>query len=222
MFAGFCELLGVRLKSAKSEVGPEVTFLGLVGTYPAKKTDFVLQTLLPGGGKKARSALIPPYLTRGGGFPIKSWRSCWGGWRSRELFLSPSSPGHRYAPYIRSCIGGSTTRPLWMKRGMRLLGGAKRSSLSPPRVFRPLARKFDWLLYADAATNPPCICALLLDPWKAGPSLDTQTGGFRSALGTAVQADVSDIRIGAFSPGCFRGRSRTTAGRPVNLDLHGQ
>ena len=47
MFAGFCELLGVRLKSAKSEVGPEVTFLGLVGTYPAKKTDFVLQILLP-------------------------------------------------------------------------------------------------------------------------------------------------------------------------------
>ena len=48
----------------------------------------------------------------------------------------------------------------------------------PPRVCRPLAKKFDWLLYADAATNPPCICALLFDPWEAGASLDTQMVAF--------------------------------------------
>ena len=66
VFAGFCESSGIRLKSAKSELGPESTFLGLQGTYPAKMTDFVLQICLPAEKKKkARPALILSYLAQG-------------------------------------------------------------------------------------------------------------------------------------------------------------
>ena len=64
-FTAICELLGIKLKSAKSELGPEVTFLGLQGTYPAEKTDFVLQICLPAEKKKAWSALILSYLSQG-------------------------------------------------------------------------------------------------------------------------------------------------------------
>ena len=47
-----------------------------------------------------------------------------------------------------------------------------------PSICRPLSRKFDWPLYTDAATNPPCSCALLFNPWKASISLDSQLAAF--------------------------------------------
>ena len=65
VFACFCEVLGDRLKSAKSEMGTAVTFLGALGAFPAKETDLVLRKFPP-GEKKAWSAPIPPYLARGG------------------------------------------------------------------------------------------------------------------------------------------------------------
>ena len=39
-FARFCELLRISLKCAKSEVGPQVTFLGLRGNFPSGPTRF--------------------------------------------------------------------------------------------------------------------------------------------------------------------------------------
>ena len=63
-FTGFCELFG-RLKSAKSEIGPEVTFAGLLGTYSAKEADFVLRNCLQAEKEKARPAPVLSYLVQG-------------------------------------------------------------------------------------------------------------------------------------------------------------
>ena len=60
VFTRFCELLGIRLKSAKSELGPAVTFLGLLGTYPDKEKGFVLQICLPGEQKKGLGSFRGP------------------------------------------------------------------------------------------------------------------------------------------------------------------
>ena len=50
----------------------------------------------------------------------------------------------------------------------------KKSSFSLRLSLFSLPPTHDWLLYTDAATNPPCICALLFDPRKAVAGLDTQ------------------------------------------------
>ena len=65
VFTGFCNILGIKLKSDKSELGPEVTFLGLQGTYPAKETGSILRICLPAEKKKAWSALTLSYLPQG-------------------------------------------------------------------------------------------------------------------------------------------------------------
>ena len=49
---------------------------------------------------------------------------------------------------------------------------------SSPRVCRPLSRKFDWLVYTDAASKPPCICDPLFDPHQGRPKLDAQLTAF--------------------------------------------
>lgn len=62
VFTRFFDLLGIRLKSAKSEVGPDVIFLGLLGKFPAIGTDFALRISLPGEKEKARPDLNLSYL----------------------------------------------------------------------------------------------------------------------------------------------------------------
>lgn len=34
VFSRLCELLGVRLQPGKSDVGPDIAFLGLLGSFP--------------------------------------------------------------------------------------------------------------------------------------------------------------------------------------------
>ena len=47
-----------------------------------------------------------------------------------------------------------------------------------PTICRPLSKRFGWLVYTDAATNPPCLCALLFDMKKRPSELDTVLTAF--------------------------------------------
>ena len=47
LFTRFCALLGIRLKAKKTEVGRDVTFLGLRGSFPGPDTDMSLRIDLP-------------------------------------------------------------------------------------------------------------------------------------------------------------------------------
>ena len=47
-----------------------------------------------------------------------------------------------------------------------------------PRISRPLSDEYDWLIYTDAATNPPCLCALIFNPMTAAVRLDAQLVAF--------------------------------------------
>ena len=60
----FCSLIGAKLKGDKSDVGPDVAFLGLLSSFPSKGNGSVLSISLPGGKRKARSTLIRPYFTQ--------------------------------------------------------------------------------------------------------------------------------------------------------------
>ena len=62
VFSRFCSRRGAKLKDAKSEVGQEIAFLGLLGSVPSNEDVSVLSISLPGDKRKASSSLIPSYL----------------------------------------------------------------------------------------------------------------------------------------------------------------
>ena len=142
LFARFCELLGIRLKSAKSELGPAVTFLGLPGTYPAKETDFVLRICLPGDKKKAWSALILSYMAHN----RISYQEL-----EKLIDRLTFSKTLLFGKFARTQL-----RPLYQKQYRRVynatLSAEERAVFTwwhetiisfPPRVCRPLSKKFE-------------------------------------------------------------------------------
>ena len=147
-------------------MGPAVTFLGLLGTFPARKTDFALWICLPDEKKKkAWSDLILSHIWLRTGSLTRNWKS----W-SVDRF--PENAALRQ-------VCEDAAAPLYQKKYRRVynstLSAEERAVFSrrydaiisfSPRIFRPLSRKFDWLLYTDAATNHPCIRALLVNPRK--------------------------------------------------------
>ena len=64
VFARFCTLLGIRLETSNSEVGPAIAFLGLQGAFPNREVRGTLQICLPQAKKSSWSALIRSYLAQ--------------------------------------------------------------------------------------------------------------------------------------------------------------
>ena len=62
VFARFCALLGIQFKDSESEVGPEITYLGLLVTFPSRPNGCAHSIILPGEKRKARSALSASYV----------------------------------------------------------------------------------------------------------------------------------------------------------------
>ena len=60
----FCELLGVTLKTGKSEVGTRVAFLGLHGWFPTAENTYTLHISLLGDKRKGCASLLAEYITR--------------------------------------------------------------------------------------------------------------------------------------------------------------
>ena len=179
VFTRFCDLLGIRLKSAKSEVGPAVAFLGLLGAFPARGADFALWICRPVGKKKKRdrAARVAPYLDQN--------RIAFHG-QEKLICRMPFSKTLLLGKFERSEI-----RPLYQK----LYRGVYNSSLSDderatffwrygaivaftPRIVRPLSREFDWPVYTGAASKPPCLCALRFNPTQASIRLGKQLVAF--------------------------------------------
>lgn len=172
VFTRFCELLGIRLKRAKSEVGPVITFLGLQGTFPSKSNGSSLSICLPIPKKKAWAALIASYLAQNR-LSYQELEKLIGRLSFSQTML--------FGKFARTQL-----RPLYQKQHRRIynaaLSTAERAVLLwwhdiiiafSPRICRPLSTKFDWLIYTDAASNPPNICALLFDPKTGKAKLDT-------------------------------------------------
>ena len=64
VFSRFCSWLGIKLKDTKSEIGPAITLLGLLVSFPSKGDGSVLPICLPDEKRKAWSALIRSYLAQ--------------------------------------------------------------------------------------------------------------------------------------------------------------
>ena len=74
VFARFCTLLGFQLKREKSQVGPAIVFLVLLGNPPCQDNDWKLSISLPEGKSAKWSSLLPTYLKEGG-FLTAAWKS---------------------------------------------------------------------------------------------------------------------------------------------------
>ena len=149
-----------------------------MGAFPARETDFAFWIWLPDEKRKrAWSALILSYLARNR-IPYQEL----GNLIDRIAFSQTLLFGKFAITQLLS---------LYQKQYRRgynaALSAEERAVFSwwyetiisfTPRISRPLSRKFDWLLYTDAATNPPCICDLLFDPRKTSISLDAQLVAF--------------------------------------------
>ena len=57
-FSQFCSFLGIRLKAKKTEVGRNLTFPGLSGSFPGPDTDMALFIDLPDAKKRKWAVLI--------------------------------------------------------------------------------------------------------------------------------------------------------------------
>ena len=64
-FNSFCELLCIRLKHEKEDVGPHVNFLGLRGFFPCASNSWKLQISPPTEKAEARPAFVRSFRLRG-------------------------------------------------------------------------------------------------------------------------------------------------------------
>ena len=99
VFDRFCDLLGACL-TAKSEAGPPIDSIGLLGPFPAPENEFNFLAIPPGEKKKAWSPLIPPTL-RMTGPPIGIWGSLSAGCRSRKRSFFPKFARAQIPPTLQ-------------------------------------------------------------------------------------------------------------------------
>ena len=172
VFSSFCETLGITLKQGKSEVGPRITFLGLRGSFPSKANDFQLGISLP-PEKAAKWATAIASLIKARSVSHQQLESLIG-----KLSFSQTQ---LFAKFARTQL-----RPLYQKLHRKVYNARLTDlelhtlrwwevtirSLTPRRVCT-LPKSVKWILYTDAATNPPRICALLFE----GTTSTTQLWG---------------------------------------------
>ena len=169
IFSRFCELLGFHLKPGKPSVGNRIVSIGLLGTFPSRGNNFQLPISLTDEKRSKWSSLLAAYLKAG-------------------------SVSHRclekHLGFPRTSVFGefarAQMRPLYQKFYRRIynarLSQLERGNLSwrfaviadfTPRLARVRPTRADWLIYTDAATDPPRLCALLFRGDCSFPLLDT-------------------------------------------------
>ena len=162
IFTRFCDLLGIRLKRAKSEVGPSVTFLGLMGSFPSQATNFRTGITLPREKAAARADIINAF-SKARNIPFQQLEKLIG-----KLSFSQTQ---LFAKFARAQL-----RPLYRKL-YRKVYNAKLADLESftlrwwestirslqPRWVTDRPTSVPWLVYTDAATHPPKLCALLFN-----------------------------------------------------------
>ena len=172
VFSRFRPLLGIKLKGAKSEVGPAIAFSVLLGSFPSKENGAVLPICMPDEKSRALAALIRSYLAQNR-LSYQEIEKLIGRLSFSQTLL--------FGKFARTQL-----RPLYTKMRRKYfcasLSAQERATIVwwdevisgfPPRICRPLSSRFDDLLYTGAATNPPCICALLPNPNSSGVRLST-------------------------------------------------
>ena len=162
--------MGFELHGDKFDLGKEVTFLGLLGSFPSTSNGGRLHISLPPVKRKNWSELITSYLKEG-----RVSHRCLEKLVGRLSFSQTTLFGE----FARTQL-----RPLRRKLHRRVysavLSPYERSILEwwasiiaefAPRLDSPRPLKPDWIIYTDAASTPARICALLFYGNRTSPDL---------------------------------------------------
>ena len=159
-FKAFCELLGIRLKAEKEEVGPRVTFLGLRGFFPCRENGWKLQITLPSDKAKAWADYVRSFRQRGSIHALELEtligrlsfsQTCLFGKFARTQMRCLYKKLHR-----RVYVAKFTPRELLSLRWWEAVLTELR-----PRVPRGIQRSPFWVLFTDAATKTNLMAAIL-------------------------------------------------------------
>ena len=170
VFSSFCSLLGITLKPGKSEVGPSVTFLGLRGSFPSCDNRFRLGISLPPEKATKWADLIASFI-KAKSISLQQLESLIGKLSFSQTQLFAKFARTQLRPLYRKLYRKVFNTKLseleihilkWWEITIRSL--ASRWVTSRPRLA-------PWLVYTDAATNPPKICALLFKGDALTPQL---------------------------------------------------
>ena len=148
-FSSFCRMVGVRLKEKKTEIGREIVFLGLRGSFPCPDNGMELLISLPETKRVRWCKAVRSYLAKGSithseldsltGKLSFSQTSVFG-----RMGRAMMQPLYRklYAPYYDATISDSDRIVLewWAELLLRI------------RPRSPITRKDypDWIVYSDA------------------------------------------------------------------------
>ena len=169
-FTEFCSLLGISLKALKSEAGPDVTFLGLRGSFPCLKNNFELSVRLGESKRSSWISLIDQFL-KSRTISHQELEKLIGRFSFSQTIL--------FGKFARAQL-----RPLYRKLHSKFYSGKLapheldnlswwRSLLAvmAPRSLAPRPKLVPWIAYTDAATSSSMLCALLFDTSAPVPTI---------------------------------------------------
>ena len=151
-------------------MGNAAVFIGLLGTFPSPSNDPHLAIPLTEGERAKWSQLIDPYLKTG-----KISRSCLGKLIGRLSFSSARICGEFARTQLRPLYQQFRRRVFndqLSRHGRRTLEWRRRIIADfAPRIAVSLSPIADWVIYTDAASEPPAICARLFGAKSKRPKM---------------------------------------------------
>ena len=172
-FTSFCSLLGVRLMPGKSDVGSYVTSTGVRRWFPCGRNSYRLHISPPVEKRRDWAALLDDYILKR---PVST--------QGLEQLIGRLSFSHTL---MRGEFARTQLRPLYQRQFRRVYNARQSShelqtprwrrrivSAFEPRIPRPCSARCDWVVYTDAASTPPRICAFQFYGEMYTPALDLQ------------------------------------------------
>ena len=159
-FTEWCSLLGIGLKLKKSEVGSEITFLGLLGSFPSKANGMQLSVTLTKEKASRWHSIIIKHLSDGTITQMELEKLI------GKLCFSQTCLFGKFARTHLRCL----YKKLHMRRYSAALTKLERMTLHwwadviislRPRIPREPGGTADYVLYTDAATSTNRVAALL-------------------------------------------------------------
>ena len=167
-FTKWCHVLGISLKTAKSEVGTDVTFLGLLGSFPSKHNGMQLRVTLTPEKAAKWTAIIHKHLKEGliSSHELEKLIG--------KLCFSQTCLFGKFASTQLRCLYTKLHAPRYSAKLSKaeiltLNWRADVISQLSPRIPRLTGGAPDFVLYTDAATSTCRIAALLFKGGNSPP-----------------------------------------------------
>ena len=162
-FVRFCDMFGIALKPEKTDKGPSLTFLGILGPFPSPANDMSLSVSLPDEKALLRGGPDRPLPLSGGNYSQ--------GARGAIGCLSFAQTS------VFGRVGRATFTVLYQKQNGKFydptLSDREKATLrwwrtaflqATPRLARIRKPVADLVIYTDAATATMIIAAIVLEP----------------------------------------------------------